>query len=102
MDNIAGGLERALTGMAHLKSLLVGNTDPAEEFDPAAPDNKYEIGGLEKLTPRGVEICYRLFDQGKTKYAVHQLMGISFGGATHRYKAWQAAGGMNRTKQPLA
>jgi hypothetical protein len=65
------------------------------------PANKYQVGGLEKLTKRGVEICYRLFDAGKTRYAVASLMKISFGAATHRYKAWEKEGGLNRVKQPL-
>jgi hypothetical protein len=63
--------------------------------------NKYEAGGLEKLTRRGTEICYRLFDAGKTRYAVSELMNISFGAANHRYKAWEKAGGNNRTRETI-
>jgi hypothetical protein len=102
IDDITAGLERELTGFAKLKLLLVpeSNSD-AMEFDPRDPANKHEVGGLEKLTDRGVEICYRLFDTGKTRYAVASLMQISFGAATHRYKAWQKAGGLNRVKRPL-
>lgn len=102
LDTIAAGMEKALAGFATLRQLL----SPAEpidptQFDPKDPRNKYDVGGLEKLTPRGVEICYRLFDQGMSRYAVSQAMEISFGGANHRYTAWQKAGGLDRTKQPL-
>jgi hypothetical protein len=91
-----------MAGFANLKLRLVpeprGDT---MEFDPTDPANKYEVGGMAKLTDRGTEICYRLFDVGKTRYAVAALMKISFGAATHRYKAWEKAGGLNRVKQPL-
>jgi hypothetical protein len=51
--------------------------------------------------PRGIEICCRLFDAGKSRYAVAALMDISFGAATHRLDAWKKLGGVNRNKQPL-
>jgi hypothetical protein len=67
-------------------------------FDPKDPRNKLPDG---KLTPRGVEVCYRLFDAGKTRYAVKEAMGISYGGATHRLDAWQKAGGSKREKMAI-
>jgi hypothetical protein len=51
--------------------------------------NKLEVGGLMKLTPQGIEICYRLFDAAKSRYDVATLMDISFGAATHRLEAWK-------------
>jgi hypothetical protein len=54
-----------------------------------------------KLTPRGIEICYRLFDAGKIRYAGASLMDISFGAATHRFDAWKKLGGADRIKLPL-
>ena len=102
IDDITSGLERVMAGFADLKLLLVPEeAADTREFDPLDPANKYEVGGLEKLTKRGVEICYRLFDSRKTRYAVASLMKISFGAATHRYKAWEKVGGFNRVKQPL-
>lgn len=102
IDTIIGGLEKALSGLVTVRQLL---TTPSEEapatFDPKDPSNKHVVGGLEKLTPRGVEICYRLFDRGLSRYAIAQAMNISFGAATHRYSAWQKAGGLDRQKQPL-
>jgi hypothetical protein len=102
IDDITAGLERVMAGFANLKLLLVPESSFGTiEFDPRDPANKHEVGGLEKLTDRGVEICYRLFDSGKTRYAVASLMQMSFGAATHRYKAWEKAGGVNRVRRPL-
>ncbi len=102
LDDIASAMERALAGITTLRSLLAPEDQKNEaEFDPRDPGNKYAIGGLLKLTDRGIEICYRLFDAGKTRYAVKELMDISFGAADHRFKAWEKAGGVNRPKMPL-
>jgi hypothetical protein len=68
------------------------------DFDPRDKRNKLYDG---KLTERGVEICYRLFDDGKTRYAVSNAMDISFGAATHRFAVWQKAGGRDRQKRWL-
>jgi len=68
------------------------------EFDPKDARNKLPDG---KLTARGVEICYRLFEIGRTRYAVSQAMGISFGAADHRLAAWKKAGGSSRPKMRL-
>lgn len=102
LENIIAGLERVTAGLSNLK-LLFGSEDQDRmlDFDPKDPANKYEVGGIEKLTERGVEICYRLFDAGKSRYAVATLMEISHGAATHRYNAWLKAGGVNRVKRPL-
>ena len=70
----------------------------SQEFDPKDPRNKSADG---KLTPRGVEICYRLFDTGKTRYAVARAMRISFAAASHRLNAWHKVGGPDRKKMPL-
>src|SRR5438105_11760000 len=87
IHDITAGLERVMAGFANLKLLLVPERHVDElELDPLNPANKYEVGGLEKLTKRGAETCYRLYDAGKTRYAVASLMQISFGAATHRYK----------------
>lgn len=64
-----------------------------EKFDPANPHNKTPDG---KLTEEGVECCYRMFDDGKSRYSVAQQMKISFAAATHRFNAWRKAGGARR------
>ena len=101
IDSITAGLERVMTGFANLKSLLapVPEDINGSEINPRDPANKVEGGN--KLTERGVEVCYRLFDTGHTKYAVGVAMKISFGAAKHRFEAWQKAGGFDRQKLPL-
>lgn len=69
-----------------------------EKFDPANPHNKTPDG---KLTEEGVECCYRMFDEGKSRYSVSQQMKISFAAATHRFNTWRSVGGRKRTKALL-
>lgn len=69
-----------------------------EKFDPANPHNKTSDG---KLSSEGVECCYRLFDEGKTRYTVARQMKISFAAATHRFNAWRKAGGAKRKHELL-
>lgn len=88
IDSIQSDLER-LRGLVQPQTL---------EFDPKDPRNKTADG---KLTPRGVEICYRLFDAGKTRYAVAEAMAIAFGAASHRHETWKKAGGASREKVTL-
>lgn len=102
IDDIMDALERAMAGIGTLKSLLLPEVETGVSgFDPKDPANKFEVGGLMKLTPQGEEICYRLFDAGKTRYAVCNLMEISFGAAKHRLDSWKKLGGVNRIKKPL-
>ena len=78
---------------------LKGMLEPTvEKFDPANPLNKTCDG---KLTPDGVECCYRLFDEGKSRYSVARAMKISFAAATHRFNAWRKAGGEKRVRALL-
>ena len=50
------------------------------------------------LTARGGEICYRLFDLGKSPIAVAYLMRITLRSAERRRKVWLRAGGPDRTR----
>jgi hypothetical protein len=50
------------------------------------------------LTKRGVEICNRLFDLGKSPIAVAYLMGMSLRAAERRRQRWLAAGGFQRSR----
>jgi hypothetical protein len=91
------GLERLMGVVRALKASAL-TEEPEAELDPRAPENKYPNG---RLTPRGVEVCYRLFDAGKTVHAVKKLMAISYGGADGRWKKWKALGGAERSKASL-
>ncbi|GJG96659.1 hypothetical protein [Cupriavidus pauculus] len=97
IDNVIAGLERAMSGMQELKALL-SESEPKPEFDPKDPSNKYPDG---KLTARGIEVCYRLFEAGYTRYKVAALMGIAFNSADNRYHTWKHLGGADRVKMPL-
>ena len=68
------------------------------KFDPANPHNKTADG---KLSEDGVECCYRMFDEGKSRYSVARQMKISFAAATHRFQAWLKAGGEKRPRTRL-
>jgi hypothetical protein len=50
------------------------------------------------LTKRGVEVCYRLFELGKSPIAVAYLMGMSLRSAEGRRRSWVKAGGLARTR----
>ncbi|TKT69141.1 hypothetical protein [Aquamicrobium sp. LC103] len=88
-------IERIQADLERLKALVEPR---AGAFDPADPRNKTCDG---KLTPEGVETCYRLFDEGQTRYSVARAMKISFAAATHRFNAWRKAGGSKRRNMRL-
>lgn len=50
------------------------------------------------LTKRGVEICYRLFDLGKSPTAVAYLMGMTLRSAERRRRSWIKAAGLQRAR----
>ena len=50
------------------------------------------------LTKRGVEICYRLFDLGKSATAIAYLMGMTLRSAERRRRGWLEAGGLRRAR----
>jgi uncharacterized protein YutE (UPF0331/DUF86 family) len=57
------------------------------------PLNQYDN---KRLTKHGEEVCYRLFDEGKSPMAVAHLMDISLKSASKRLRMWEHAGGSNR------
>lgn len=77
-------IELSLTGTA-----LTG------AFDPSWPENRY---GRGRLTPHGVETCYRLFDMGKSAMAVAHIMDLSLSSSRRRERMWRALGGPDRRK----
>ena len=83
---------------ADLQRLKAMIEQQAEKFDPANPHNKTPDG---KLTGEGVECCYRMFDEGKSRYTVAQQMKISFAAATHRFNTWRKIGGAKRKRTLL-
>jgi hypothetical protein len=85
-------IEKLQADLDRLKSMV---EPPKVEFDPADPRNKTVDG---KLTAEGVECCYRMFDEGQSRYSVARAMKISFAAATHRLNAWRKAGAEKRTR----
>jgi hypothetical protein len=77
-------LERnTLAGFERLRGLV---KPLRQKLDPRDPRNKLPNG---KLSERGIAVCYGLFNEGKTPYAVGNDMDIAFGSAMHRFKNWQ-------------
>jgi hypothetical protein len=98
LQNVSSLLQAARANLDRIEAILHPDTPaPEDDLDAASPLNKSD----QFLTPRGVEVCYRLFDAGKTRYAVAEAMQISYGAATHRYHAWEKLGGKMRERQPL-
>jgi len=75
------------------KELSIEGSELVGDFDPRWPENRYHRG---RLTPRGVEICYRLFDMGKSAMAVAHIMQLSLSSTRARERQWHALGGRTR------
>ncbi|MGB3415862.1 MAG: hypothetical protein WBG88_04210 [Mesorhizobium sp.] len=88
-------IARIEADLGRLKAMVEGEVAP---FDPANPRNKSLDG---KLTEEGAECCYRLFDEGKSRYSVARQMKISFAAATHRFNTWRKIGGARRKRTLL-
>jgi len=80
------------------KQFSLDGSELVGEFDPRHPLNRYEDG---RLTLRGAEVCYRLFDLGKTPLAVAHMMGLRLSSITARHRKWKTLGGINRAKLDL-
>ena len=55
----------------------------------------------QNLTPRGVEILYRVFDDGGGYNRASKMLNISQGAAKNRKALWVNLGGVNRPKAVL-
>jgi hypothetical protein len=79
---------------------LVGDLDPRFPLNRRASRSYGHdyVPPSGHLTKRGVEICYRLYDMGKSPIAVAYLMGMGLRAAENRRKAWLKAGGLRRVR----
>lgn len=75
--------------------LSLEGTELVDDFDPRFPENRKSNG---TLTERGAEICYRLFDLGKSPLAVAYIMGMTYKSALSRLQGWQKEGGRERRR----
>ena len=69
------------------------------EASPGHPLNQYDDG---RLTPRGIEICYRLFEDHYSNAAIGAALGISIKSVQNRRHLWKAGGGESRSRQVIA
>ena len=84
---------------AHLNAELgVDDIGLSGQYRPGHPTNRTRSGALSR---RDVEICYRLFDSGKSPLAVAYLMRVSYRAALKRRHLWDKEGGPNRTRAEL-
>ncbi len=83
------------------------STDLVDDLSPRFPANHRPgrqghgddyIPATGHLTKRGAEICYRLFDLGKSPTAVAYLMGMTLRSAERRRHSWSKAGGPRRIR----
>lgn len=91
--------ERRNEHAALKREMDLTGTELSGEYAPGHPYAQYDDG---RLTQVGVEVCYRLFDLGKSDLAVAHLMQIALTAARKRRKLWQAAGGPDRSQKELA
>ena len=101
---IAGERERYKAINADLD---LRGTELVDDLSPRFPANHRPgrqgygddyIPATGHLTKRGVEICYRLFDLGKSPTAVAYLMGMTLRSAERRQQSWIRAGGLRRVR----
>lgn len=69
-----------------------------ESLEPDDPVHRRDNG---TLSARGIEVCYRLFDAGKTPLAVAYVMHVAKRTILARHKEWKKLGGVDRPKVPL-
>jgi hypothetical protein len=86
--------------------LDLSGSDLTGDLHPRFPYNHHSNGcdgapATGHLTKRGVEICYRLYDLGKSPLAVSYIMGMSLRAAQVRKTGWLAAGGPSRTRESV-
>ena len=72
---------------------LKGTWFDSDDHFPDHPLHKYDNN---RLTHRGVEACYRLYDLGRSPMAVAHLMGIALASARKRQRTWLSKGGRRR------
>lgn len=90
--------ERRAAIQALNKELSFEGTELVGVFHPRWPENRYHRG---RLTPRGIEICYRLFDMGRSSMAVAHIMELSLSSTRIRERQWRALGGEHRSARNL-
>jgi hypothetical protein len=101
-------LERKISRLAKIRQvqikilnaeLSLKGTELKGDLAPRHPLSQYDNGRLTKL---GVEVCYRLFEMGKSTLAVAHLTGLSLTATRKRRKIWATLGGGHRAKVDIS
>lgn len=73
------------------------------KWHPDGPWSRYDNGGSRdgRLTRIGEEICFRLFDLGRSTMAVAHLCRITLAAAKKRHSMWERLGGTKRPRVEL-
>jgi hypothetical protein len=79
--------------------LSLKGTGLEHEWHPAGTWSRYGDGRLSRI---GAEICYRLFDLGRSPLAVAHLTEISLAASRRRHHTWVKLGGRLRPAIELA
>lgn len=77
------------------------NTSPSVKVPTMAQAKDERNKDGVNLTPRGVEILYRLFDDGAGYNRASKALGITQTAARNRKELWQDLGGLQRQKMHL-
>jgi len=97
LDVLARKIRRQIAARKVRTETLKNDSElgPLAELAPSAPAHFKDNG---TLSDRGLEVCYRLFDAGKTPLAVAYIMHMSRRTALARHKEWLKLGGIHRPK----
>jgi hypothetical protein len=94
VDTVCNEVLKQLSPSEGISSKIYKSPTLVDGHDPR---NK---NGLN-LTPRGVEILYRVFDEGGGYNRAAKMLNITQGAAKNRKAMWRKLGGPNRSKDVL-
>ena len=97
LAHVNAACDAALGKLSHLVNVTgvkFANPTPADGLDPRNKNGQF-------LTLRGIEILYRVFDEGGGYNRAARMLGISQGAAKNRKGLWTKVGGLSRNKMVL-
>lgn len=86
------------TEIQQARSVFHGELDPRHprNFKRPTQVGREEFRHSNKLTPRGVKICFELFEAGFRTIVVAYLMGLTLRSVERRFVAWQESVSIRR------
>ncbi|MGG5291334.1 hypothetical protein [Pseudomonas shirazensis] len=90
--------EKIYAELEQARSVFRGELDPRHprNFKRPTQVGREEFRYSNKLTPRGVEICFQLFEAGFRTIVVAYLMGLTMRSVERRFLCWQASVSIQR------